>query len=218
MKQLKGRAARAAFATGLVAIGLMASAPAFAAESSSMRQQAAVTAAATQSSTATPYEMWQFRNGRICFQTGGSTYWPITQAVAAWNKSDIDVVADVTCSAFSRAQTVIFKAYYDSSKTAACAKTGSNIYKWEYVTYNGVKQARWVPNLMVIWLNWDPYWAKICRGTVGARTHLVAHEAGHAMGFAHNQLQSIMYYGSGNIGWSYQLPTSVDLQNANARY
>lgn len=159
-----------------------------------------------------PYEMWQFRNGRVCVQTGGSTYWPITTAVAAWNRTNVDVVSDVTCAAFPRRQTVVFKAYYDSSRTAACAKTGSNSYSWEYVTYNGVKVARWVPNEMVVWLNWAPYWAKVCRGTVGARTHLVTHELGHALGLAHNGDRSVMN------GWTYQLPTVLDVQRANARY
>ena len=100
-----------------------------------------------------PYEMWQMRNGTVCVQTGGSTYWPITQAVAAWNKSDVDVVADKTCAGYPRSRTVIFKAYDDPNEFA-CAKTGSNSYSWEYVTYNGVRVARWVPNLMVVWVNW----------------------------------------------------------------
>lgn len=160
---------------------------------------------------AAPYEMWQFRNGTICVQTGGSTYWPITQAVAAWNKTDVQVVADRTCAGYPRNRTVVFKAYYDS-KEFACAKTGSNSYSWEYVTYNGVKVARWVPNLMVVWVNWDARWAGQCRATYGMRLHLMSHELGHALGFSHNTDASVM------DGWKYQLPTSVDVSRANARY
>jgi hypothetical protein len=163
-----------------------------------------------QQANAAPYESWQFRNGTICVQTGGSTYWPIAQAVAAWNKSDLQVVADRTCAAYPRNRTVVFKAYYSSEP--ACAKTGSNSYSWEYVHYNGGKAARWVPNLMVVWVNWDARWVKQCRATYGQRLHLMSHELGHAFGFGHNGDMSVLN------GWRYQVPTSLDIQRANARY
>lgn len=163
------------------------------------------------------YEMWQFRNGQICVKTGGSTYWPMPSATAGWNASDINVTYNDTCSNYDRAHTVVVAAYNDPNENA-CAKTASlnNDYSWEYVTYNGVKVARWVPNQMVVWLNHADNLIAGCRNTVAMRQHLLSHELGHAFGMAHNTLtDSVM---STTNGWDFSLPTATDVEAANERY
>lgn len=165
------------------------------------------------------YEKWIFRNGQICVQTGGSTYWPIATATAAWNASDINVTYRTNCATagYDRKQTVLFKAYYDANDYA-CAKTASenNSYSWEYVYYNGVKTARWVPNAMTVWINWDTSRAAGCRANYNMRLHLISHELGHSFGLGHPEIKvnSVMPQGS----WSVLKPTSWDIANANGSY
>lgn len=162
-----------------------------------------------------PYEQWQFRNGQVCVQTGGSTYWPIASATAAWNASDINVTYRVNCAAagYLRRQTVLVAAYNDPADYA-CAKTASsgNDYSWEYVTYNGIKRAVWVPNQMTILVNHATERVAKCRATSDMRLHVLSHELGHAFGMAHTSDASVM------ASWAYKTPTKLDLDRANAHY
>lgn len=165
---------------------------------------------------ASTYETWIMRQGQLCIQTGGSTYWPITTATAAWNASDINVTYRTNCatSGYDRKHTILFKAYYSTEK--ACAKTSSegNDYSWEYVYYNGVRTARWVPNKMTVWINWDASVASGCRATSSMRLHLISHELGHAFGMGHLEANTASVMAS----WSYLKPTSLDILDANKAY
>lgn len=160
------------------------------------------------------YEPWQFRNGQICVQYNG-TFWPTATAVGYWNRSDINVVVKPACYGYSRKMIVVVKTY--SSSAYECAKTGSanNDWSWEYVTYNGVKRATWVPNQMTVWLNVYSGWRSSCFATSWQRAHVISHELGHAFGEGHRSGNSVM------ASWAIYWPTSGtygDIWTANKKY
>lgn len=161
--------------------------------------------------SAATYEKWRFRDGQICYQDHGSTRWDGTVATAKWNAADVDIVSMNTCTGYSRGMVIDLKTYNDP-KDYACAKTGSNSYSWEYVWSAG-KVAKWVPNLMVIWINTAPSLESRCAKTSGMRAHLLSHELGHALGVGHQS-------GTASVmgAWSVWWPTSLDLKNVNAVY
>ena len=166
-------------------------------------------------SAAGPYEQWRFRDGQICYQDHGSARWDGTVVAAKWNVADVNIVSRDTCTGFSRGMIIDLKMYNDP-KDYACAKTGSNSYSWEYVYSSGTRVARWVPNLMVIWINTAPSLAPKCTANSGMRAHLLSHEMGHAIGLAHLPAgtASVMPQGAWSVWW----PTLLDLKNADADY
>lgn len=157
------------------------------------------------------YMSWRMADGPLCFVTGGSTYWPIATSMAAWNKSDVNVIADRSCSNYPRKRQIRMKAYYDSSNSYACGYARATSWSWEYVHYNGTRKASWVPNDMTIFVNFSSR-ALGCRDTYLDRLHLVSHESGHAFGLDHRSdgKPTVM------VSWTYKVPTSYDIAAASA--
>lgn len=173
-----------------------------------------ITALNAPQASAGTYETWRFRDGQICYQDHGSTRWDGTAVTAKYRAGGVNIVSRDTCTGYSRGMVIDLKAYNDPADYA-CAKTGSNSYSWEYVHSAG-KVAKWVPNLMVIWVNTAPALAGKCTATSGMRAHLLSHEMGHALGLAHLPAGSASVMPQG--AWSVWWPTSMDLRNVNALY
>jgi hypothetical protein len=161
---------------------------------------------------AATYEKWRFRDGQICYQDHGSSRWDGTVAASKWNASDVNIVSRDTCTGYSRGMIIDLKLYNDPNDRA-CAKTGSNSYSWEYVWSAG-KVAKWVPNLMVVWVNTAPSLAAQCTATSSMRAHLLSHEIGHALGLGHPTGSPV----SVMAAWKYTWPQPWDLANANGIY
>lgn len=216
--QFRNRAVRvvAVLAVAVVGVVVEANAPAFAAQT--VQSVAVVKPMSVTTATVSPYEKWRFRDGQICFQDHGSARWDGTVAAAKWNAADVDIISMDTCTGFSRGMIIDLKTYNDPSDYA-CAKTGSNSFSWEYVRSTGTKVARWVPNLMVLWINTAASLAPKCTANSGMRAHLLSHEMGHAIGLAHQPLgtASVMPQGSASV-WSVWWPTPLDLRNVNVVY
>lgn len=174
-----------------------------------------VLAAPAHATGTNPYQGWRMRDGQVCLQDHGSTRYDGTVVAAKWNIADVNIISRDVCTGFSRGMIIDIKTYNDP-KDIACAKTGSNTYSWEYVWSTGQKVARWVANLMVIWINVAPSLAAQCNATSGMRAHLLSHETGHALGLAHlpKGTASVMPQGSWSVWW----PTALDLKNVNAIY
>lgn len=170
---------------------------------------------AAPASAAGTYESWRMRDGQICFQDHGSVRWDGTAVTAKWNAADVDIVSRDVCTGYARGMIIDLKTYDDPSDYA-CAKTGSNSYSWEYVYSSGTRVAKWVPNLMVIWVNTAASLAPRCNASSGMRAHLLSHELGHAIGLAHLPAgtASVMPQGAWSVWW----PTPLDLRNVNAVY
>lgn len=162
--------------------------------------------------SAATFEQWRFRDGQICYQDHGSIRWDGAASVSRWNAADVDIVTMNECTGYTRGMIIDLK-LYNNPNEKACAKTGSNTYSWEYV-YSAGKVAKWVPNLMVIWINTASNLEPQCAKTSGMRAHLLSHELGHAIGVGHQPagVSSVM------ASWSVWWPTSLDLKNVNSVY
>lgn len=154
----------------------------------------------------------------ICFQTGGGRVLgpSIVAAAAGWNKSDLTVVAKVSCTGYSRRATVKFAAYYNSATNARgyvteCAKYSGGKYTWVYM--RGVWT--WVAETPTVMVNYSALAVKQCMGSTAAKTNMMSHETGHYFGLAHRTGASVM--GAG-INVRYTVATTGDITLINGRY
>lgn len=196
-------------------VGVVAGADAPASAAPTMQSVAVVKPMSATTAAISVYEKWRFRDGQVCYQDHGSARWDGTVVAAKWNVADVNIISRDVCTGFSRGMIIDLKTYNDPSDIA-CGKTGSNSYSWVYVYSSGTRVARWVPDLMVIWINTAPALQPKCTATSGMRAHLLSHEMGHAMGLAHlpKGVASVMPQGSWSVWW----PTLSDLKNVNAVY
>lgn len=154
--------------------------------------------------------------GTICFQTGGSTFLgpAITAAAAAWNQSDLTVVAKASCTGYPRRNQVRFVAYYDSATSngyvKACAVYSAG--KWSWVQVRGVWT--WVGETPTVRMNYTPLAMKQCHATTKQRTTTVSHETGHYFGLDHRTGITVMTVRMS----SYSIATYGDKLLINRRY
>jgi len=156
--------------------------------------------------------------GTICFETGGGKVLgpSIVAAAAAWNQSDLTVVAKVSCTGYARRATVKFVAYYNSTTNARgyvtdCATYSGGHYTWMYL--RGVWT--WVADTPTVSVNYAPLATKQCMYSYAAKTNMMSHETGHYFGLSHATGITVM--GSA-INTAYPVATFYDKQRINGRY
>jgi hypothetical protein len=169
-------------------------------------------AAAGAQATPTGWGKWLMPTGQICVQTGGSTYWPIAQAVAAINKTDANIVAKASCTGYKRSMTIIIRGY-TSSTDGACANAYSagGSFTWTYV--RGVWT--WVPNAPVVNVNFWYRMKAACQNTYRKRLYLMSHEILHILGLAHATGVTVML---SRVNETYVVPQWIDIYRINRRY
>lgn len=149
---------------------------------------------------------WLMPTGQICVQTGGSAV--AAQAAQAWNRTDADMIAKVSCVGYPRSMTVVFVGYSNPNERT-CAVTYSEA-GWTRKTVRGVSAL--TPNAPAIRINYATSLRVGCRSTPAQVLHVYAHELGHVLGLAHNKDASVMG------AWQYRLPTAIDTARVNRRY
>jgi hypothetical protein len=155
----------------------------------------------------------------ICFETGGGKVFgpSIVAAAAGWNKSDLTVVAKVSCIDYARRATVKFVAYYNSATNARgyvtdCAKYAGGTYTWVYM--RGVWT--WVAETPTVMINYAPLATKQClHSSYAAKTNIVSHETGHYFGLSHATGITVM---TSAVGTKYTVATVYDINRVNGRY
>lgn len=154
----------------------------------------------------------------ICFQTGGGRVLgpSIVAAAAGWNKSDLTVVAKVSCTGYARRATVKFAAYYNSAVNARgyvteCAKYSGGKYTWTYM--RGVWT--WVAESPTVMVNYSALAVKQCMGSYAAKANMMSHETGHYFGLSHAVGITVMAAGQST---RYTTATYYDIKRINGRY
>lgn len=147
----------------------------------------------------------------ICFETGGGRVLgpAIVAAAAGWNKSDLTVVAKVSCIGYARTATVKFVAYYSTERT--CAWYDGGHYSWVYM--RGVWT--WRADTPTIRVNYGAAMVKACQWSLASKTNMISHETGHYFGLSHATGITVMTAG---LQTKYTVATYYDIKRINGRY
>lgn len=154
----------------------------------------------------------------ICFETGGGRVLgpSIVAAAAAWNKSDLTVVAKVSCKGHARRATVKFVAYYNSTKDSRGLVTECAMYsggKYTWVSMRGMSV--WVAEMPTVRVNYSALAVKQCMRSTAMKTNMMSHETGHYFGLSHAVGITTMTAG---LNTTYTVATKYDIARINGRY